>query len=450
MRFWSGASLVLVAGLVVPGVRPASPATADTQIAAWGTVASAPAGGFGELFGVAAPVVDDTIAVGDTRATQPSGFLGALTSYAEHWDGSSWTATPIPPPATTYTNPWSRLKSVTAAGRADAWAVGYVSNVNGYSTTLAYHWNGAVWTQAPTPNPAGLSSTNRLLDVAARASNDVWAVGDDANVPAHSLLLHWNGTVWTQQPVPNIGTLTAVAVDASHLWVAGGSTVEQMTAQGWTTLPNQPQSDVYVRDLTVSAGQLWVAGSTAYVLFSGGTGFRTYASVWNASTWTSIGGAGQAVNGVAPTAGGVVAAIDASTATLTAAGTNTAGVTPLTPGVMNAIAVDPSGRTWAVGSSTTFNYTTYTATTVPALITSPGIGQGGLIVAAGASGATVTAIGPDNISFTAAVNGTAQRGGLHAGTYTVITSYSVCTPGIATVTITAGIATTVTAPVHCP
>ena len=58
----------------------------------------------------------------------------------------------------------------------------------------------------------------------------------------------------------------------------------------------------------------------------------------------------------------------------------------------------------------------------PVLSASPGIGQGGVVVGAGASGASVTAIGPDNVSFVADMSGTAQRGGLRVGTYTVISS----------------------------
>ena len=451
MKWKRGAPLVLMLGTLLPGASFASPVSAASAVPAWGTVASAPAGAFGELFGVAAPAADDAVAVGDARAVQPSGFLGRYTSYAEHWNGTTWTATPVPAPSTTYVNPWAHLKSVAAAGRADSWAVGYVEDPSGFATkTLAYHWNGTTWVQAATPNPGGTSAANRLLDVAARASNDVWAVGDYGNYPARSLLLHWNGTAWAQVAVPNVGTLTAVVVDATSVWVAGGSTVQRMTATGWTTLRAQPQSSVYVRDLAVSAGQLWVAGSTSYDLISGGVGYRSYASVWNGARWTVVGGAGQAVNGIAATSRGVVAAIDAGTATLSAAGGNTTEVTPVTQGVLNAVAVDPTGRAWAVGSSSTFDYTTFTGTTAPALITSPGIGQGGLVVAAGASGATVSAIGPDNVSFTADDTGTARRGGLHAGTYTVITSFGGCTPGIATVTVTAGVATTVTAPVNCP
>ncbi len=440
MKWSRGAPFALIVGTLLLGTGFASAASAASPIPAWGTVASAPAGAFGELFGVAAPAADDALAVGDSRALQPSGFLGRYTNYAEHWNGTSWAATPVPAPATPYANPSAQLKSVSAAGRADAWAVGYVGDPSGFATkTLAYHWNGTAWLQAATPNPGGPSEENRLLDVAARSANDVWAVGDYVNYPARSLLLHWNGTAWAQVAVPNVGILTAVAVDATNVWVAGGSTVQRLTAGRWTTLSAQPQPYVFVRDLAVSAGQLWVAGSTSYDLISGGVGYRSYASVWNGARWTVVGSSGQAVNGVAATAQGVVAAIDAGTATLTAAGANTTEVTPVTLGVLNAVAVDPTGRAWAVGSNS-----------APALITSPGIGQGGLVVGAGASGATVSAIGPDNVSFTADETGTAQRGGLHAGTYTVITSLGGCTPGIATVTVTAGIATTVTAPVHCP
>src|SRR4051794_403948 len=42
------------------------------------------------------------------------------------------------------------LRSVSAVGPADIWAVGYTSHGSTSSDTLAEHWDGAAWTVVPT------------------------------------------------------------------------------------------------------------------------------------------------------------------------------------------------------------------------------------------------------------------------------------------------------------
>src|SRR5437016_5939752 len=91
------------------------------------------------------------------------------------------------------------------AGGAAVCGVGTVSDTSSLaSRTLAYHWDGTAWTRSPTPNPAGPAQGNQLDAAAARATNDVWAVGGDS-YPEVSLVLHWNGSTWRQVSVPDIG-----------------------------------------------------------------------------------------------------------------------------------------------------------------------------------------------------------------------------------------------------
>jgi hypothetical protein len=85
----------------------------------------------------------------------------------------------------------------------------------------------------------------------------------------------------------------------------------------------------------------------------------------------------------------------------------------------------------------------------PAIINAPGIGQGGIIVTTGASAATVTWTGPVNGSGSADQSGRFATGGLPQGSYAVTASLPGCQPGVATAAVTAGIATTVRAPITC-
>src|SRR5207302_11347910 len=132
------------------------------------------------------------------------------------------------------------------------------------SRTLAYQWNGTAWTRSPTADPAGAADSNQLNAVAARATNDVWAVGYD-NYPAEaSLVLHWNGTAWRQvSGAPNIGSLDAVAVAPGRVWIAGGDQVAQFDGTTWTKLPVPPvaaQDSVVLTGLAHNAAGLWAVG----------------------------------------------------------------------------------------------------------------------------------------------------------------------------------------------
>src|SRR5580704_19132004 len=70
-------------------------AAAASQPVAWGTTSSAPAGARGQLLGLAAASSADVLAVGGYNPGQPP--TAVLTRpYAEHWNGSGWSATSVP------------------------------------------------------------------------------------------------------------------------------------------------------------------------------------------------------------------------------------------------------------------------------------------------------------------------------------------------------------------
>jgi hypothetical protein len=188
----------------------------------WTQVASPSPGGsnaVSELTGVSALTASDAWAVGSY------GTFGAAT-LALHWNGTSWTQVPTPNPG--FPSAPNDLTAVSAASASDAWAVGYYGNL--YFRTLALHWNGTSWAQVATPDPAGSKAANQLLGVSATSASSAWAVGcygsnDVKQGPQKTLVLGWNGSAWTQAPTPNPGAsgcLTAVAaVSPSDAWAVG-------------------------------------------------------------------------------------------------------------------------------------------------------------------------------------------------------------------------------------
>jgi hypothetical protein len=112
-----------------------------------------------------------------------------------------------------------QLFGVTAVSANNAWAVG-VNVVNG--KTIILHWNGTAWTQVTSPTLAGGSA---LYAVAATSASNAWAVGGSNTPPGKTQIVHWNGHTWQQVPSPTPKTGGALfgvtAVSANDAWAVG-------------------------------------------------------------------------------------------------------------------------------------------------------------------------------------------------------------------------------------
>jgi hypothetical protein len=202
----------------------------------------------GTLYGVAATGPDDVWAVGT------DGYPGP--GLIEHWEGITWTAT--------YLSMNAVLRSVTAVGPGDVWAVGYQYNpadTDG-DFTLTMHFDGASWTEFPSPNPLKVhpQDQNWLTSVSAVGSDDVWAVGrygdHDGGPLDDTLVEHWDGVQWTQIASFDPGgsgeddDLWAVAaVGFDDVWAVGTfgnsdpdlfALAEHWDGVSWTQVPMNP------------------------------------------------------------------------------------------------------------------------------------------------------------------------------------------------------------------
>jgi hypothetical protein len=150
------------------------------------------------LFAMTSASADDIWAVGDLLA-----FDGQeIFALFEHWDGHAWTWT-------TLEDGVPFLMGASADATNDVWAVGYNAEIIDENATLAVHWNGTNWQGTNTPNVG--EGSNQLNGVLALAPNDVWAVGFSTPVaPPQSaatlnLIEHFDGTQWSVVPSPNVG-----------------------------------------------------------------------------------------------------------------------------------------------------------------------------------------------------------------------------------------------------
>jgi len=225
---WNGTTWTQVPSPSINGSLTAVAATSATDAWAIGTTTNGtlilhwngtawtrvPSPG-GDLFGVAATSAGNAWAVGPT---------GGGKTLILRWNGTVWKRTPSPSPDAN-TGLTDYLDGVAATSAGNAWAVGDISCGCGPGGSLIERWNGKVWKRSRSPGPRAYGYL--LAGVAAVSANNAWVVGatGDGVGPTKALILSWNGAVWTQVPSPRAGAygdLTGVAVtSASNAWAVG-------------------------------------------------------------------------------------------------------------------------------------------------------------------------------------------------------------------------------------
>lgn len=143
----------------------------------------------------------------------------------EHWDGNAWSVVPSPNTSTTTSNV---LAGVTCTSASDCWAVGnYINPDLRKAQTLILRWDGNVWSIVPSPN-ADPTKFNYLASVTCTSASDCWAVGyyNDLGVPTQRVIERWDGTLWTVVP-PAVTTRSGTGFNgvtcasASDCWAVG-------------------------------------------------------------------------------------------------------------------------------------------------------------------------------------------------------------------------------------
>ena len=144
-----------------------------------------------------------------------------------HWNGKAWTSsatTSAPPPPPTRYSAAGGLAGVAAASASSAWAVGH-ANAGTSLKVLLLHWNGSKWSRVTSPSV--LTGPGELTAITVVSAKDAWAVGYtgtfSTTASTRTLLLHWNGTAWSQvtRPAPVAGALSGVTATAGGGWAVG-------------------------------------------------------------------------------------------------------------------------------------------------------------------------------------------------------------------------------------
>jgi len=239
---------------------------------------------------VAASLITAAAVAGVATAGAPAAaFTAAVVTPCVAWTGGSQ------PPDPGGDSEQNHLGSVAVLSPCNAWAVGYADP----GQTLITHWDGAGWTQWPSPDPG---NQDRLLGVTALTASNAWAVGDYFDGTAtRTLIAHWDGLDWTQVPSPNVGsgqnTLVAVrGTSATNVWAVGfynnSNNVDQTlilhwNGTAWKVVPSPDPSGA-----TMNQELTGVSGSSAQDAWAVGfyyTGLdKSMILHWNGTAWKQV------------------------------------------------------------------------------------------------------------------------------------------------------------------
>ena len=246
-----------------------------------------------ELLGVAAVSENDVWAVG--WAQDPNGPTYVKRTLIEHFDGSTWNIVRSP---NSRNDIDSQLHSVSAASANDVWAVGSSHNGSLPSRTLIEHWDGSQWSIVPSPSPD--SQFNELRGVVALSANDAWAVGyrggTQNETPIETLILHWDGTSWSQVASPNIAgganqPFGINAISTNDIWAVGSAAGAPLAmhwyGSAWSVVPVPADAGLSTEKLAAVSGtasnDVWAVGDGKGIFTN-----QTFATIrhWDGTRWT--------------------------------------------------------------------------------------------------------------------------------------------------------------------
>ena len=222
---------------------------------------------------------------------------GAQQSLIEHYDGVAWTIIPSANPASLAVY----LSSIVAPAANDVWAAGHYLDNTGVYRTLAERWDGVSWTIVTTPNVG--NGDNAVNGLATTAANNVWAVGYSSSAPGGSttsLILHFDGTIWSVVPTPSLGLTSSlssvVALLDGTVWAAGfyydGTQTRTLLLRwdgsSFIAVPGEdyPNEGNVLNGIAVSAsGDIWAAG---YHYPSGTSDYQGLIEHYDGQQWSRV------------------------------------------------------------------------------------------------------------------------------------------------------------------
>ena len=176
---------------------------------------------------------------------------------------------------------------VAAIQTDDVWAVGYEGDVEAHTErAVALRWDGGEWKSAPVLPTLG-SGRSALVAVAATSRTDAWAVGYRRNEP---VILHFDGRAWaiSMSEVPG-HALGVAALAPEDAWVVG-ERVQRWDGKGWAQAGTVRAKGVLRAIAAVGPSDVWAVGdrpTEASIL-------KPLVQRWDGTSWQVLRGRGTA------------------------------------------------------------------------------------------------------------------------------------------------------------
>jgi len=166
------------------------------------------------------------------------------------WDGTVWTQMTSPNPAN---GSQVLLNEVSCVSESFCVAVGsYELQGTDIDLTLVLTWNGTSWTQATSPSPGQFPNLRSVSCVSAEWCIAVGEYYFQQNNDA--LVLLWNGSVWTQVLTSVVATTSGVDLEINSVSCVSTSFC---TAVGWYNLQPNNASSVHQTLVFSWDGTIW-------------------------------------------------------------------------------------------------------------------------------------------------------------------------------------------------
>src|ERR1022692_828390 len=152
------------------------------------------------------------------------------------------------------------INAIAGSSASDIWAVGQTVTAgyhNRQFTSVVMHYNGSAWTQVAVPDNSG------LLDVAALSPTGAWALAADGSV------LNWNGSAWSVQATLAGGNTVLAALSPTDVWVGGVVSLTHYNVSTWSPAPIPSGISTLTGAASLTAGHVWFTGD--YVTSAGVT-----------------------------------------------------------------------------------------------------------------------------------------------------------------------------------
>ncbi|MCY7377076.1 MAG: LamG domain-containing protein [Pyrinomonadaceae bacterium] len=185
--------------------------------------------------------------------------------------------------------PSNSLVDVVAISPSNVWAVGSHGPADRCcfpKAPVALRWNGTSWTNVPVPTVPGFNSFI-LKSVDGNSSSDVWAIGEafNSNGFSQKFLLRYDGNAWTFaaaiSPNADFDIIRSISViNNNDIWIVGYRSAGASLTLHWdgTNIMTVPSPGGRLIDVdAISSNEVWAVGDFMAIR-------------WNGSVWQVIPG----------------------------------------------------------------------------------------------------------------------------------------------------------------